>query len=131
MIKKLLAIKFVRFSISGGIATLVDMGLLYVLVEKFQVWYLAAAVPSFLVGSFVHFLICNLWVFAGETGEKLGKRYLKFTSIHIFSMLINLAVLYALVEYGGFYYLGAKLAAVLAGVVINFLLNKKFTFKNI
>jgi putative flippase GtrA len=132
MIKKIFSLKFIRFSISGGLATLVDVVLLYVLVEWLKVWYLAAAVPSFLIGSFVHFLISNFWVFKGEgEQEKFGKKYLKFTSIHILSLGINLILMYFFVQFLHTHYLLGKAAAIIGSLVWNFWGNKKFTFKKI
>ncbi|MDD5290331.1 MAG: GtrA family protein [Patescibacteria group bacterium] len=131
MIKKILSIKFIRFSISGGIATLVDVIVLYALVEWFRVWYLAAAVPSFLVGSFVHFLISYFWVFEHERATKFWKKYLKFTSIHILSLFINLLLMYIFVEFLKTHYLIGKIAAIAGSLLWNFWGNKKFTFKKI
>jgi putative flippase GtrA len=131
MIKKFFAIKFIRFSISGGIATLVDVVLLYILVEKFQVWYLAAAVPSFLVGSLVHFLISCYWVFEHEREIKFWHKYIKFTSIHILSLFINLFLMYFFVELLNTNYLVGKMAAIVGSLVWNFWGNKKFTFKTV
>jgi putative flippase GtrA len=128
MIRKILAIKFIRFSISGGMATLVDVALLYLLVEQFHVWYLAAAVPAFLMGSSAHFLVSYFWVFEDKSQIKIWKKYLKFTSIHVLSLGINLACLYIFVEVLGINYLIGKIAAIIGSVIWNFWGNKKFTF---
>lgn len=128
MLKKILSIKFIRFSISGGIATLVDVAILYALVEFFHLWYLAAAVPSFLIGSFVHFLISYNWVFEHERETKFWHKYLKFTSIHILSLGINLILMYFFVQFLHTHYLIGKIAAIIGSLLWNFWGNKKFTF---
>ncbi|HOY56346.1 MAG TPA: GtrA family protein [bacterium] len=129
MLKEILSIKFVRFSISGVVATLVDVLLLYILVEWLEVWYLIAAVPSFLVGSFVHFLISFGWVFEHEREKRFWHKYLKFTSIHILSLGINLVLMYLFVQFFHTHYLIGKAAAVIGSLAWNFWGNKKFTFK--
>ncbi len=129
MLKKILSIKFVRFSISGMVATLVDVLVLYILVEWLHVWYLIAATPSFLVGSFVHFLISYNWVFEHEGKIDFWHKYLKFTSIHILSLGINLVLMYLFVQFLHTHYLVGKAAAVIGSLAWNFWGNKKFTFK--
>lgn len=131
MFYKFLSIKFIRFCVSGGVATMVDIALLYILVELFRVWYLAAAIPSFLIGSFVHFLISYFWVFEHERETRFWRKYLKFTSIHILSLGINLILMYVFVEFLRTHYLIGKIAAVVGSLLWNFWGNKKFTFKTI
>jgi putative flippase GtrA len=128
MIKKFFSIKFIRFSISGGIATAIDFGLLYIFVQFLDIWYIAAAIPAFLIGSLIHFLISYFWVFEDKNKEKIWKKYLKFTSIHILSLGINLICMYFFVEVLGMNYLTGKIAAIVGSVIWNFCCNKKFTF---
>ncbi|MFH1610729.1 MAG: DUF2723 domain-containing protein [Patescibacteria group bacterium] len=127
IIRYFLAIKFVRFAISGGIATLVDVCLLYLLTEFAGIWYLISSIFSFIVGSFVHFLISRNWVFKNNQQTFL-KQYLSFSVVHLGGLIINTIVLYTLVEFFHVYYILAKLLTVFFGVAWTFWANKKFTF---
>ncbi len=121
--------KFFRFAISGGIATLVDIALLYALTEWAEVWYLISSVFSFLVGSITHFAISRRWVFT-NSNKPFWQQYKSFFVIHLGGLAINTAVLFLLVEYGKIYYILAKVITVLCGVSWTYWANRKFTFKD-
>lgn len=133
MIKKIinyfLEKKFIRFSVSGGIATLVDVALLYILTEYVGIWYLISAVFSFMTGSITHFVISRHWVFKDLT-KTFWRQYKTFLTIHLGGLSINLIGLFVLVEYFKIYYILAKFLVVILGISWTFFGNKKFTFKN-
>ena len=133
MFKKILTFflnkKFVRFAISGGVATLVDIALLYALTEWGGIWYLISSIFSFLVGSITHFSVSRHWVFA-DNNKGFWAQYQSFFVIHLGGLSINLIALYILVEYFSIYYILAKIITVIFGVSWTFWANKKFTFKN-
>jgi len=120
--------KFIRFAISGGVATSVDIALLYALTEWGGIWYLISSVFSFLVGSITHFSISRRWVF-DQTNKTFWRQYQSFFVIHLGGLAINLMALYILVEYFNIYYILAKIITVVCGVSWTFWANKKFTFK--
>ncbi|HOZ36702.1 MAG TPA: GtrA family protein [bacterium] len=120
--------KFIRFAISGGVATLVDVAILYTLTEWAGIWYLLSSVFSFLIGSITHFAISRTWVF-DKIEKPFWQQYQSFFVIHLGGLTINTTALYLLVEYWGLYYILAKMITVLFGVSWTFWANKKFTFK--
>ena len=127
LINYFLAKKFIRFSISGGIATVADVLILYILTDWLGVWYLLSATLSFIVGTFIHYFICSYWVFKAD--KKKFRQYMVFVSVQTVGLLINLTVIYILVEYFFVWYILAKLMAVFVGLIWNFFVNSKFTFK--
>jgi len=129
IVNYLLSKKFVRFSLSGSLATLVDVLILYILTEFFALWYLFSAVFSFIAGTLVHYSISSHWVFKCE--RRSFSQYLAFTLIQTIGLVINLSVIYILVEYFSFWYILAKLIAVFVGLIWNFSANLKITFKKI
>ena len=130
-LKKILAYilegKFIRFAISGAVATLVDVFFLYILTEYLAIWYLLSACLSFVIGTVIHYFISSGWVFQNST--KTIKQYLVFVSVQLVGLVINLLVIYILVEFFYFWYILAKLVAVFVGVIWNFFANLKVTFK--
>ena len=129
IVNYLLSKKFVRFSLSGSLATLVDVLILYILTEFFALWYLFSAVFSFIAGTLVHYSISSHWVFKCE--RRSFSQYLAFTLIQTIGLVIKLSVIYILVEYFSFWYILAKLIAVFVGLIWNFSANLKITFKKI
>lgn len=121
--------KFLRFVISGSIATVVDVAILYALTEYLGIWYLTSSVFSFLAGSLTHFTISRHWVFK-NLEKTYWRQYLPFFVIHLGGLAINTAGLYILVEFLQIYYILAKLLIVILGVGWTFTANKKFTFKD-
>ena len=121
--------KFIRFAISGGMATLIDIALLYCLTEFIGLWYLISSIFSFLIGSLAHFTISRRWVFK-NFDKPYWRQYFPFFLIHLGGLAINTAGLYVLVEFMGIYYIIAKLLVVILGVGWTFWGNKKFTFKD-
>lgn len=121
--------KFFRFALSGGVATTVDIALLYALTEWLGIWYLVSSVFSFLVGSITHFSISRQWVFV-DVNKPFWQQYRSFFIIHLGGLAINTIALYLLVERCHLYYIIAKMITVVFGVSWTFLANKKFTFKN-
>jgi dolichol-phosphate mannosyltransferase len=129
IINYFLSKKFIRFAISGGVATVVDIALLYALTEWGGIWYLISSVFSFLVGSITHFSISRHWVFV-DSSKRFWAQYKSFFAIHLGGLAINLIALYILVEYFSIYYILAKIITVIFGVSWTFWANKRFTFNN-
>lgn len=120
--------KFIRFCLSGAIATLVDVSLLYVFTEFIGIWYLTSATLSFIIGTLIHYAISSFWVF--ESRHKTLKQYLIFVLVQTVGLAINLLVIFILVEYFNWWYIFGKLIAVVIGVMWNYFANLKITFKN-
>ena len=58
-----LLIQLIRYTIVGGLAFIVDFGLLFLLTEYFGLYYILSATCSFLAGLLVNYYISTAWVF--------------------------------------------------------------------
>jgi dolichol-phosphate mannosyltransferase len=96
-----------------------------------NVWYLYSAVIGILISMSSNFFLNKLWTFEDrkfrlkETGIQYGM-FIGFSSL---GGIVQLLILYALVENYNMGYPPALILAVAAASVGNFLLNKKWTFK--
>ena len=96
-----------------------------------NVWYLYSAVMGILISMSSNFFLNKLWTFEDrkfrlkETGIQYGM-FIGFSSL---GAIVQLLILYALVENYNMEYPPALIFAVAAASVGNFLLNKKWTFK--
>jgi dolichol-phosphate mannosyltransferase len=96
-----------------------------------DVWYLYSAVMGILISMSSNFFLNKLWTFEDrkfrlkETGIQYGM-FIGFSSL---GAIVQLLILYALVENYNMEYPPALIIAVAAASVGNFLLNKKWTFK--
>lgn len=125
---ELIALRFVRFCVSGGIATTVDIVLLFVLTELFDFWYLMSALPAYIFGTGVHYFISRRWVFSNTVRGSVFQGSM-FFAVQSLGMVVNLSVLFVLVEYAGLWYILAKILTTVVAVSLNFNLNKYITFK--
>jgi dolichol-phosphate mannosyltransferase len=78
-----------------------------------------------------NFFLNKIWTFEDRdfVPKKMLLQYGLFASFSAFGALVQLGMLYALVEKYGMSYLLALVLAVATASIGNFLLNKKWTFK--
>lgn len=62
-----LALELVRYTVAGGLASLVDVSLLVVLTRGMGVYYLHAAAIAFGLGLLTSYLLSIAWVFHART----------------------------------------------------------------
>jgi dolichol-phosphate mannosyltransferase len=96
-----------------------------------NIWYLYSTILGILISMTSNFFLNKLWTFEDrefnvkETGIQFGK-FIGFSSL---GAIIQLLLVYALVENYNMEYPLSLILAVAAASVGNFLLNKKWTFK--
>src|SRR3989344_3676584 len=120
--------KIIRFIISGGLATIVNLGVLFVFTHFFHFWYLISAIIAFLFAFFVSFSLQKFWTFRDHSKDNMHKQAGLFFIIVILGLLINTSIIYTLVESVHLHYL---LAQFFSGIVIaffNYMMYQKFIF---
>lgn len=120
--------EFVKFGIVGLLTTAVNFTIYSVLVLG-GVYYLLAAVIAFAVATLNSYTFNRRWTF--RSGEASRRQLVKFTSVQLGGLTLNLIALALLVEYGGFedHKLMAQLLANSVVVGSNFAGNKLWTFR--
>lgn len=113
----------------GFSSTLIDIGVLYLLVEKAHMAVIPAAVISFICAVCNGFFWNKHWTF-GNTSPRLVRQYIKFTLVALFGLALNTTILYVAVEMFGVWYIAAKLCA--SGILFlwNFCINTFWTFRD-
>jgi putative flippase GtrA len=107
-----------------------DILLLWLLVEFAGIVYLAAATIAYLIAITVHYALSRVWVFPrSERGMATG--YFYFLVNAGIGLVAMLAMLFALVELAGLFYLVARAISSVVSGVLMFLLNAVFNFKTI
>lgn len=120
--------EFVKFGIVGALTTAINFTIYSVLVLA-GVYYLLAAVIAFVIATLNSYTFNRRWTF--RAGEASRRQLMKFTSVQLLGLTLNLIVLALLVEYGGFqdHKLMAQLLANSIVVASNFTGNKLWTFR--
>lgn len=103
---------------AGGFST--DIGLLWVLVEKVGLHYLVAATLSFLAGTVVVYWVSVRHAFRFRRIEDRRTEFGYFMSIGAVGIVLNLLLMFALVDWLDLHYLLAKVGAAAITFVTNF-----------
>ena len=121
--------QFFRFCIVGAIGAIIDIGGLYVLVEFISIYYLLAATMSFTVAVTNSYFLNKYWTFKNKSNNH-AKQFIGFLLVSIAGLLINLVVMYGLIEKMAVWYLLSKATASIVVLFWNFFMNKYVTFRN-
>jgi putative flippase GtrA len=115
-----LVVQLLRYTFVGGLAFIVDFGLLFILTEFAGLYYLASATCSFIAGLLVNYYISTIWVF-GSSPYKKGMEFLLFAIIGITGLGLNDVLIWVFTEKAGIYYMLSKLLTAVLVYLWNFL----------
>jgi len=112
----------------AGIATIMDMALLYVFTDYLGVMYLVSATLSYSSGIFVNYALNRRITFRNKS-RKRGKQFAMFTIISIIGLILTLLFMAIFVEFLGIWYMLAKLITIALVFIWSYNANSKLTFK--
>ncbi|MEN9722392.1 MAG: hypothetical protein RJB38_378, partial [Pseudomonadota bacterium] len=119
---------FRRSQFSALVATALDFGTLWSLVEVAKLWYLAAVVFGALVGAVTNFLLNRHWSFEVEDAH-WNSQARKYALVSLGSLALNAAGVFLLTDVVGLKYLGSKVVtSLVVALFFNFPLHRKFVF---
>jgi dolichol-phosphate mannosyltransferase len=107
--------RIVRFVVSGGTATFINVAVVYIFTEWVGLWYLASGVIAFFSAIATSFFLQKLWTFEDASTNRMPLQAGVFFLIACWGLVVNVVVVYALVEYVSTHYV---LAQLVAGIVI-------------
>ena len=120
--------RIARFLFSGGFATATNIGLLFVLVHFFYVWYLLAAILSFIVAGIVSFIMQKFFTFNDYTRHKINQQTSLYLGVQIFNLCFNTLLMYVGVDLLHIQYLIAQVLISGSMAVYNFFVYKHLVF---
>ena len=120
--------KFLTFGFVSGLATVIDILVLWLFTSVFGVYYLLSAVLAFIVGSTSNYSMNYVWTFSGTRHGKT-KGLVSFMGIGAAGLIITLVIMALLVEFFGIHYLVARIIAAVVTLLWNYVLNSLVTFK--
>jgi putative flippase GtrA len=118
---------FVRYSIVGGSATLVDISILYLLVDIINLHLLISIFISFILAATWNFFINKIWTFKCSK-KNIQTQYLQFISIATIGLLLTFILMLIFVEIFNIWYILSKIITAIIVLIWNFSANKKWTF---
>jgi putative flippase GtrA len=120
---------YIKYALSGGIATLVHFSLLFFLTDIVGIWYIFSTSIAFVAAFFVSFTLQKLWTFRDNGRYKIKRQIGAYFSVGVFNLFLNALGMYLIVEWWGIMYL---LAQLLVGLVLageSFLICKYIIFE--
>src|SRR3984957_3346798 len=122
-----LLLQFVKFGIVGVSNTLIAFAVYTLLLKVFGVWYVAASGIGFALGAVNGFLWNRAWTFKGHVGDALTP--VRWFVVQGCGLLLDLALVYALVDGAHLDKLVGQALTTLVVTVITFFVNRAWTFK--
>ena len=119
---------FLGYVLIGGIATVVDMGILFLLTSVAGVYYLISSAISYLFGMITNYSLNKTYNFKNKI-KKVMMQFGVFASVALVGLVINQIVLYVLVDFFNMHYLLAKIISVAIVMFYSFIGHDRITFK--
>ncbi|MFC1754026.1 GtrA family protein [Thermoproteota archaeon] len=119
--------KFGTYVFVGGVATVVDFSLLYSLTEFLGLWYIFSAIASYCVSIVVHFTLSKIVTFRNKSKKLMSQLFL-FVLVASVGLLLNVAIMYALVEFFSLWYIFAKIISTVLVLIWSYNGHKYITF---
>lgn len=122
--------QLLRFAAAGGLGTVTNLALFFVLVDLAGMAPLLGMVLCFGVAVTQNYALNELWTFATDSGGGLSlHRYGRFVMASLVGLAINAAVLVALLATFSFpYAVIPQAAGIASGMLFNFAVSRVFIF---
>lgn len=120
-----------KFGIVGLSGIVVNLGILFLLVEFFAVNKDLASPIAIEFAILNNFIWNDLWTFSSVENQKVSSRWHRLVAFNIVSVggaAINYAIFLVLTSWFAVYYLAAQLIGILIAFIWNFLLNRRLTW---
>ena len=126
--KKLLN-QILKFGVVGGLAFIIDYGILIFLTEVFHINYLISSTISFIVSVIFNYIMSIFWVFDVDENKNRTTVFSVFIILSVIGLLLNDLFMWVFVDGMSIHYLIAKIIATLLVMIYNFITRKLFLEK--
>lgn len=121
--------KITKYIIAGGTAAVVDLSLLYILTEKFRIWYLMSAILAFIVAFIVSFLLQKFWTFRDSSTDRTHKQVIVYFIVSVFNFILNTSFVYLFTDFLHIHYIISQILASGVLAISSYFIYSLFIFK--
>ena len=117
------------YLIVGGLATVVEWAGFWLFSEKMGIAYLPATALAFAISTFANWLFGRLLVFRGKQQQSFLREILSVYLASIVGLLLNLIIMFLLVQLLGAEKMSAKMATTVLVFMYNYLVRKLIIYR--
>ena len=124
--------RFCKFCTIGFSGVIVNLGIMWLLTEKAGIFYIASAAISIEVSIISNFLLNNHFTFSDRKQRgfvAIVKRLIRFNTVSLIGVGINLFAIWLLTSVFGIYYLLSNCVGIVLATSWNYLVNNWWTWK--
>ena len=119
--------QLIKFGLVGGIAFLIDYGIMVFLTEVFKIPSLISAAISFTVSVIFNYIASVKWVFdVDKEKNSKTKELAVFILLSVVGLGINELIMWIMDKEFGIYYMISKIVATIVVMCYNFITRKLF-----
>jgi len=117
-----------RYLVSGATAAAAHFGLLIALIEFLTINPTLASALGFTAAVFINYSLQYYWTFAIESQGMHQVIFTSYLLVTFFTLSLNTALFWTMNELMGFQYFYSQVFATGFVLIVNFLVNNKYTF---
>ena len=123
-------LQFFRYVFVGGIATVVDWGVLFLLTDFGHIHYLLSAVVAFVAGLITNFVLSQLLVFKANEAKVNGvMEFVGYALIGVIGLGITELIMILFTNFWNVHYMISKVIATVIVLFWNYIARRKILYK--
>jgi putative flippase GtrA len=119
-----------KYIIVCGINGIIMFAILFLLTSVFRLHYLISLILVYMFVVTSGFLFNKYWIFNKFNPKRMHRLYYEFLVVSLIGFIVNMTLLYFLVDMVGVFYLLAQVIIVIPGFPIVFTLHKNIVFSH-
>lgn len=123
-------IQLFRYSFVGGVAFVVDFGLLWLLTDRCGLHYAISATISFIAGLTVNYLVSVRWIFRKHILNKRIVEFIIYGTIGVVGLGLNVVIIWIFTELLRIHYLLSKIVSTAIVLIWNFTARRFILFSD-
>ena len=123
-------LQFLRYLFVGGIATVVDWGVLFLLTDFVHIYHMVSAIIAFIAGLITNFFLSKLLVFkANEARVNPVMEFISYAVIGVIGLGITELIMFLFTNCWNIHYMVSKVIATVIVLAWNYIARKLVVYK--